>query len=54
LMRALRRFAPEELVALTLPPGPQREVNWALRGAVHLLFGAEPKSRNFMDEVLAP
>jgi hypothetical protein len=54
LMRALRRFAPEELVALNLPPAPQREVSWALRGAVHLLFGAEPKSRSFMDEVLAP
>jgi DNA repair protein RecO (recombination protein O) len=54
LMRALRRFAPEELVALTLPPAPQREVSWALRGAVHILFGAEPKSRSFMDEVLAP
>ncbi|MSQ40023.1 MAG: hypothetical protein EXR56_03940, partial [Chloroflexi bacterium] len=54
LMRALRRFAPEELVSLTLPPAPQREVSWALRVAVHLLFGTEPKSRSFMDEVLAP
>jgi DNA repair protein RecO (recombination protein O) len=54
LMRALRRFAPEELASLTLPPAPQREVSRALRGAIHLLFGSEPKSRSFMDEVLAP
>ena len=39
---------------LTLPPAPQREVSWALRVAVQLLFGTEPKSRSFMDEVLAP
>lgn len=53
LLRALRRYAPEQLVALTLPGGPQREVGGALRSAVTLLFGAEPKSRTFMDEVLA-
>lgn len=54
LMRALRRFPPEELASLSLPPGPLREVSWALRGAVHLLLGVDPKSRSFMDEVLAP
>lgn len=53
LLRALRRIAPEELVPLSLPAGPQREVSWALRGAVSVLFGVEPKSRAFMDEVLA-
>ena len=54
LLRALRRFAPEALVPLTLPVGPQREVSSALRGTVQLMFGVEPKSRSFMDEVLAP
>ncbi|MFM7782981.1 MAG: DNA repair protein RecO C-terminal domain-containing protein, partial [Candidatus Limnocylindrus sp.] len=53
LLRALRRFAPEELVTLRLPSGPLQEVDRALRAAVLLLFGREPKSRSFLDEVSA-
>jgi len=53
LLRALRRHPPEQLVALRLPEGPMREVDRALRGSVRLLYGAEPKSRAFLDEVLA-
>jgi DNA repair protein RecO (recombination protein O) len=53
LLRALRRFPPEELVALRLPDAALREVDRALRGSIHLLYGAEPRSRSFLDEVMA-
>ena len=53
LLRALRRFAPEELAGLRLPEAVQREVDRALRGSIHLLYGAEPRSRSFLDEVMA-
>jgi hypothetical protein len=53
LMRALRRFAPEQLAELRLPNGPIQEVDRALRAAIAQLYGREPKSRTFLDEVTA-
>jgi DNA repair protein RecO (recombination protein O) len=53
LMRALRRFAPEQLAELRLPNGPLQEVDRALRAAIVQLYGREPKSRTFLDEVTA-
>jgi len=53
LLRALRRFAPEQLAALRLPSGPLQEVDRALRAAILNLYGREPKSRTFLDEVSA-
>ncbi|MFZ9608402.1 MAG: DNA repair protein RecO C-terminal domain-containing protein, partial [Candidatus Limnocylindrus sp.] len=53
LMRSLRRFAPEQLAELRLPTGPLQEVDRALRAAILHLYGREPKSRSFLDEVSA-
>ena len=53
LLRALRRVPPEELVQLRLPAGPLAEADRALRGSILLLYGHEPNSRRFLDEVLA-
>ena len=51
LLRALRRYAPEQLASLRLPSGPLLEVDRALRAAILHLYGREPKSRSFLDEV---
>jgi len=53
LLRALRRFPPEQLTKLRLPAGPFQEADRALRGSILLLYGHEPKSRSFLDEVMA-
>ncbi|RLT25610.1 MAG: DNA repair protein RecO [Chloroflexi bacterium] len=53
LLRALRRFAPEELAALRLPAAALLEVDRALRGSILALYGREPRSRSFLDEVMA-
>lgn len=53
LLRALRRFAPEQLASLRLPDAPLLEVDRALRGSILSLYGREPRSRNFLDEVTA-
>lgn len=53
LLRALRRFPPEQLTQLRLPAGPLQEADRALRGFILLLYGHEPKSRSFLDEVMA-
>jgi DNA repair protein RecO (recombination protein O) len=53
LLRALRRFAPEELAALRLPAAALLEVDRALRGSILTLYGREPRSRSFLDEVMA-
>ncbi len=53
LLRSLRRFPPEQLAALQLPAGPLQECDRALRAAILLLYGREPKSRSFLDEVTA-
>ena len=53
LLRALRRYPPEELAALRLPGATLLEVDRALRGSILALYGREPRSRNFLDEVMA-
>ena len=53
LLRALRRFPPEQLTKLRLPAGPLAEADRALRGSILVLYGHEPKSRSFLDEVMA-
>jgi hypothetical protein len=53
LLRALRRFPPEELAALRLPAATLLEVDRALRGSILALYGREPRSRSFLDEVIA-
>ena len=53
LLRALRRFDPGQLAALRLPEGPLREVDRTLRASILAAYGREPRSRSFLDEVIA-
>ncbi|RLT28616.1 MAG: DNA repair protein RecO [Chloroflexi bacterium] len=54
LLRALRRYAPEEMVALRIPAAVMQEINRALRDSIRLLYGSDPRSRSFLDEVTRP
>jgi hypothetical protein len=50
----LRRYAPEEMVALRIPAAVMQEINRALRDSIRLLYGSDPRSRSFLDEVTRP